>query len=96
MDSKSDSLLLSYKDNPELKAALADATPGDEIELCVTVTVRANDAESFDAMIDKVELMDEEMDEKSEEKAGDYAADEDDSELDDPALVIIARKNGGK
>jgi hypothetical protein len=78
MDSTADALKLSYKDNPELKAALGDAKPGDQIELCVTVTVRSNDEDTFDALIDEVEPMSEDAYEDA------YEADEDEEK--EPSL----------
>lgn len=64
MESKADSLLLSYEGNDSLKAALGGLQPGDQAELCITVTVRANDDKTFDAIIDEVEA--DEMDDMDE------------------------------
>lgn len=79
MDSASDSLILSYKDNPELKSLLADYQPGDQVELCVTVTVRDNNTDKFDSLIDEVEPMDDtggDEEETPEEEASETPADE--------------------
>jgi hypothetical protein len=84
MDSKSDTLLLSFKENPELQAALGDLQPGDQVELCVKVTCRANDKDSFDSTIDEVELMD-----SMEPSDG---PDEDDEEDEDELTDVIVRR----
>lgn len=98
MDTKSDSLLLSYNGNEELKKALGDLQPGDTCELKIEVTVRANDEEAFDAMIDSVERCDDEMyeegDDESEEGAEKKVSTRPDKEDDvgEPALVIVAAR----
>lgn len=98
MDSISDALKLTLKDNDELKAALGGAKPGDKLELCVSVTVRSNDEDTFDALIDEVELMeDEAADEEAapaEDKPEDMMDDED--EKPSAALIVMASKKKKK
>lgn len=91
MESSSDSLLLSYKDNPELLAALGDKQPGDSVTLTIQVTVRANDEEHFDALIDNVETSDSETaepDEGSDEEEAKDAAEGESS----PAIALLGKR----
>lgn len=90
MDSKSDSVLLSYKDNPELKAALGGKQPGDTCEITLKVTVRANDDDTFDALIDEIHT----EDESSEEEMDEMEDDESEDESEAPVMVVMAKKNG--
>lgn len=99
MDTKSDCLMLSYKSNEELKKALGDLQPGDKAELTIEVTVRANDDEAFDAIIDAVEM----NEETAEEEASEYGENEKistrpdkEQDLGEPALVIVASRNSAK
>lgn len=98
MDSVSDSLILSYKDNPELQAALGDLQPGDKVTLSVTVTVRANDKDQFDSLIDEVEPS-ADADAASEPDADEMPPEEDAAEgesADKPAAVmlVLGKKKG--
>lgn len=96
MDSKSDCLVLNYKDNPDLKAALGDMEPGDTVTLRLTCTVRSNDDEAFDGMIDEIEV--DGADDADDEDSG-YGdkkkSDEDSSDTDsaEPALIIVTARN---
>lgn len=102
MDTKSDSLLLSYKGNEELKKTLGDLQPGDTCELKLEVTVRANDDEAFDAVIDSVEMCDEmsedEEDDETETENEAKVSTRPDKEEDmgEPALVIVAQRKPAK
>ena len=98
MDSKSDSLVLNYKDNPDLKAALGDMEPGDTVTLEITCTVRSNDDEAFDGLIDEIEVdgaEDAGEDEDSGYDAKKKKGDEDSSDMDsaEPALIIVTARN---
>lgn len=87
MDSKSDSIQLSYQDNDELKAALGGMEPGDEVKLTLIVTVRGNDDDGFDALIDEVEVAESEEPEDEDEET---ESDEDEDE--DSALSVMKSK----
>lgn len=97
MDSKSDCLVLNYKDNPDLKAALGDMEPGDTVSLKLTCTVRSNDDEAFDGMIDEIEV--DGADDVGEDEDSGYDAkkkdDKDSSDMDsaEPALIIVTARN---
>lgn len=103
MDTKSDTLLLSYKGNAELKKALGDYQPGDTCELTIEVTVRANDDETFDAVIDAVEpseSMGYEEEEEGEDEANESKIstrpDRQEDMGNEPALVIVAARKSRK
>lgn len=102
MDTKSDSLILSYKGNAELKKALGDYQPGDTCELTIEVTVRANDDEAFDAVIDAVEPSEsmgsgeEEGEDEANESKISMRPDRQDDMGNEPALVIVASRKPRK
>ena len=101
MDSKSDCLVLNYKDNPDLKAALGDMQPGDSVTLELTCTVRSNDDEAFDGMIDEIEVDSAEEDasesdgSETDEKDKSEKYSEGSSKMDsaEPALIIVTARN---
>jgi hypothetical protein len=101
MDSKSDCLVLNYKDNPDLKAALADMQPGDSVTLELTCTVRSNDDEAFDGMIDEIEVdsaaedaEDKKQSETDEKKKSDkYSEGSSSMDSAEPALIIVTARN---
>lgn len=97
MDSKSDSLVLNYKDNPDLKAALGDMQPGDTVTLELTCTVRSNDDEAFDGMIDEIEVdgAEEDATEGEDSEYSDKEKSEGSSKMDaaEPALIIVTARN---
>ena len=82
MQTKSDSLILSLKDNEDLKLELSGKEPGDKLEICLQVTVTSVDEERFEAAIDEVVTEDGPSEEKDKPA--------DDSE--DPVMVVVARK----
>lgn len=88
METKSDNITLTLKDNEELKTELGGAQPGDVIELCLTVTVSAVDDERFEAAIDDV--MVEGEPEAEAEETDDEEGDE------DPAMVVMVSKKKEK
>ena len=89
METTSDTLILSLKDNEELKAALGGHKPGDKIELCLEVTVTAVDDEQFEAAIDDV-VEEDSSEEESETPDKETGSDETDEE--DPAIVVMSAK----
>jgi hypothetical protein len=99
MDSKSDCLVLNYKDNPDLKAALGDTEPGDTVTLQLTCTVRSNDDEAFDGMIDEIEVDGAEDADGADDEDSGYGdkkkSDKDSSDMDsaEPALIIVTARN---
>lgn len=97
MDSKSDSLVLNYKDNPDLKAALGDMQPGDTVTLELTCTIRSNDDEAFDGMIDEIKVDGAEEDAAMSEDSeyDDKEKSEGSSKMDaaEPALIIVTARN---
>jgi hypothetical protein len=84
------SLHLDLTDNEDLKAQLAGYEPGDTVVLEMTVQVKSNDDDAFEASIENVfEVEDKE---EPEDNESEDSEDEGEEEPKAPALVVMMGK----
>lgn len=82
------SIVLDFRDNPELQAALGGKKAGERLTLEFEVMVKSVDTETFEADIESIAVDSEEED--TAESA------EVDAESPVNAIIVVARKESGK
>lgn len=107
MDSKTNTIRLDFRDNPDLKTLLGGYGPGDKVVLELEVSVKSNDEQTFEASVDSIdaESCDEEA---SEEEGTDSESESEDSgetesgdtavkpKTKTPVMIVMMAKSGKK
>lgn len=90
MDSKSNTLRLDFRDNPELQALLGGLSPGDRVTLELDLMAKSVDSESFEAVVENISVEGEET--ETEEGETTSASGEVEPTSDEPVMIVMASK----
>jgi hypothetical protein len=92
MDSKTNTLRLDFRDNPELKTLLGGLAPGDRVTLELELMAKSVDDESFEAVVEGIAVEGEESEDESAEPVSGSV----EPTADEPVMVVMATKAAKK